>query len=220
MLNAIRIAFRAIRRNGLRSFLTVLGILIGVSAVVIVTALGTGARENVSKQVESFGSNFIIVFPQAANVSGAKGAAGTSARLTEDDERAIHREAVSIAGVAPALRTRANDLGAGAERRSDAGDADGLAMNGALVVLGEARRGARSTLRTGDVGGLREDDDEVRAEGLDLLRHVLARAGAQRRHDDDGRHADEDAEHGEERAEPVAANGAERDADGVVHGAS
>ena len=86
--------------------LTVLGILIGVSAVVIVTALGTGARERVSKQIESIGSNFIVVFPQNSNVSGARGAAGTGARLTEDDAKTISREAVSIAKVAPAIRVR------------------------------------------------------------------------------------------------------------------
>src|SRR4051794_40107667 len=107
LLVSIRIALRAIRRNVLRSTLTVLGILIGVAAVVIVTALATGARESVGKQVESFGSNFIIVFPQNVNVSGARGSQGTGARLTEDDGRAILRDAVSVAKIAPALRTRA-----------------------------------------------------------------------------------------------------------------
>ena len=74
-----------------------LGILIGVAAVVTVTALGSGARENVSKQIESIGSNFIIVFPQNAQASGARGAQGSGARLTEEDGRAILRESTSIA---------------------------------------------------------------------------------------------------------------------------
>jgi len=104
---AVRLAMRAIRRNVLRSSLTVLGILIGVAAVVIVTALGTGARAAVTQQIQAFGSNFIIVFPQNANVSGARGRQGTGARLTEDDGRTLVREAVSVAAVAPALRARA-----------------------------------------------------------------------------------------------------------------
>ncbi len=104
---AVRIALRAISRNVLRATLTVLGILIGVAAVVTVTALGSGARESVGKQIESLGSNFIIVFPQQASASGARGAQGAGARLTEDDGRAIKNEAVSVAAVAPVLRARA-----------------------------------------------------------------------------------------------------------------
>ncbi len=107
LIVGIRLALRAIRRNALRSSLTVLGILIGIAAVVIVTALGTGARAHVTDQVQSFGSNFIIVFPQSSNASGAKGKQGAGVRLTEDDGRAILRESISVATLAPALRARA-----------------------------------------------------------------------------------------------------------------
>ncbi len=103
---AFRIALRAIRRNVLRATLTVLGILIGVTSVVTVTALGGGVRDSVGSQIESLGSNFIIIFPQSAAVSGAKGAQGVGARLTEDDGRALKNESVSIAAVAPVLRAR------------------------------------------------------------------------------------------------------------------
>jgi putative ABC transport system permease protein len=103
----IRLALRAIRRNVLRSSLTILGILIGIAAVVIVTALGEGARAHVTEQVQSFGSNFIIIFPQSSSASGAKGKQGVGARLTEDDGRAILRESVSVGALAPALRSRA-----------------------------------------------------------------------------------------------------------------
>ncbi len=106
-MRAIQMAFRAIARNGLRASLTVLGILIGVAAVVIVTALGSGARDNVASQIQSVGSNFIIVFPERAQLSGARGAQGSGGRLTDDDGKAIQREAVSISAVAPALRARA-----------------------------------------------------------------------------------------------------------------
>ena len=102
----IRLALRAITRSTLRASLTILGILIGVAAVVTVTALGAGARDQVADQIQSMGSNIIMVAPQSAAASGAKGALGSGARLTEDDGRAILREAVSVSAVAPALRAR------------------------------------------------------------------------------------------------------------------
>jgi putative ABC transport system permease protein len=105
--SAMRSAMRAIRRNGLRASLTVLGILIGVAAVVVVTALGDGARKSVGQRIESLGSNFIIVFPQKSNASGARGAQGAGVHLTEEDGRSIKRDAVSVAAVAPVLRAQA-----------------------------------------------------------------------------------------------------------------
>jgi len=107
MLSAIRSAMRAIRRNLLRATLTVLGILIGVAAVVIVTSIGDAYRTSIGSRIESLGSNFIIVFPQMSNASGARGAQGGGVRLTEDDGKAIKRESVSIAAVAPVLRAQA-----------------------------------------------------------------------------------------------------------------
>jgi len=106
-MDSIRIALRAIVKNKLRAMLTVLGILIGVASVVVITALGDGARKSVGSQIESLGSNFIIVFPQQSNASGARGAQGGGVRLTEEDGRVIKRDAVSIAAVAPVLRAQA-----------------------------------------------------------------------------------------------------------------
>ncbi len=105
-LVGITLALRAIVRNGLRAGLTVLGILIGVAAVVTVTALGAGARTSVGSQISSLGSNVLIIIPQDSNASGARSAAGSRAKLTEDDGRAIGREAVSVAAYAPTLRAR------------------------------------------------------------------------------------------------------------------
>jgi putative ABC transport system permease protein len=102
----IRLALSAVVRSTLRASLTILGILIGVAAVVTVTALGAGARAQVSSQIEGMGSNVIVVAPQSASPSGARGALGSGPRLTEDDGRAIVREAVSVSALAPALRTR------------------------------------------------------------------------------------------------------------------
>jgi putative ABC transport system permease protein len=107
LLDGIRLALHAISRSPLRASLTVLGILIGVAAVVTVTALGAGARDNVSAQIQSLGSNFIIVFPQNAQASGARGAQGSGQRITEEDGRAMVRESTSVASVAPMLRSLA-----------------------------------------------------------------------------------------------------------------
>jgi putative ABC transport system permease protein len=107
VIRAVRLALLAITRNLLRASLTVLGILIGVASVVTVTALGEGARSSVSTQMESIGSNFIIIWPERALASGARGATGSGPRLSEEDGAAIKREDASIAYVSPALRSRA-----------------------------------------------------------------------------------------------------------------
>ena len=104
LLDGVHLALRAIARNPLRASLTVLGILIGVAAVIVVTALGTGARESVGGQIQSLGANFVFVFPQSSQASGHRGALGSGARLTEEDGRAILRESTSIVAVAPVLR--------------------------------------------------------------------------------------------------------------------
>jgi putative ABC transport system permease protein len=103
----VGLAARAIVRSTLRASLTILGILIGVAAVVTVTALGAGARDRVSDQIQNMGSNVMMIAPQSAAASGARSALGAGVRLTEEDGRAIAREAVSVAAVTPALRAKA-----------------------------------------------------------------------------------------------------------------
>ncbi|WP_394836174.1 ABC transporter permease [Pendulispora rubella] len=101
----VKLAMRAIRRNLMRATLTVLGILIGVAAVVIVTSLGTGARDAVSRQLDTLGSNLIFLFPRSTAASGARSRTVTG-RITEDDARAILRESVSVDRVSPTITTR------------------------------------------------------------------------------------------------------------------
>jgi putative ABC transport system permease protein len=104
LLDGIRLAMRAVVRNPMRASLTVLGILIGVAAVVTVTALGSGAREHMAQQIQAIGSNFIMVYPESIQASGARGAQGSGMRLTEDDGRAIMRDTPSLVAMAPAVR--------------------------------------------------------------------------------------------------------------------
>ena len=103
VLGAIRLALSAIARNKLRAGLTVLGILIGVTAVVMVTALAGGASASVGDQIDNFASNALYINPQNVQQSGAR--AKTTGRLTEADGRAIAREANSVTHVAPWLST-------------------------------------------------------------------------------------------------------------------
>src|SRR5688572_4673714 len=94
VLGAIRLALSAILRNKMRAALTVLGILIGVTAVVLVTALAGGASQSVGNQIDSFGSNMLFINPESVQQSGVR--AKTTGRLTEADGRAIAREANSV----------------------------------------------------------------------------------------------------------------------------
>ena len=105
LYNAIRLALGAIVRNKTRAALTVLGILIGISAVTTVTALAGGASTKIGGELEGFAANAIFVNPQQVQASGAR--AKWTGRLTENDAKAIAREAVSITGAAPFLSTQA-----------------------------------------------------------------------------------------------------------------
>jgi putative ABC transport system permease protein len=101
-LSAVWIALRAVRRNTLRAALTILGITIGVAAVVTVTALASGARASVSAQISNLGSNSLIVFARSARASGVRTTAGS--KLSEMDSQALVRESTSIHLAAPFLR--------------------------------------------------------------------------------------------------------------------
>ncbi|AKT43371.1 ABC transporter permease [Chondromyces crocatus] len=94
---AVRIAFLAILRSKLRAALTVLGILIGVAAVVVVVALGTGVRQRVLQEISSMGANIIYVWPQTTQQSGARRKEPT--QMTENDAEAIRKEALSVSDV-------------------------------------------------------------------------------------------------------------------------
>src|SRR5262245_56523964 len=102
VLSSIAIAQRAVRRNKLRAALTILGITIGIAAVVTMTALGTGARQAVNDQITNLGSNALIVFPRPARQAGAR-SAGAASRLSELDCDALVRESTSIRAASPFL---------------------------------------------------------------------------------------------------------------------
>ena len=102
---AVRMSFRALWRAKLRSALTILGILIGVAAVVIVVALGNAVRDQVMEQIASMGANTIYISPRDTRSSGAR--SQPRARLTEADGAAILRDTTSVAAITPQSSTRA-----------------------------------------------------------------------------------------------------------------
>jgi putative ABC transport system permease protein len=103
-LVGMRIALRALRVNKLRSTLTMLGIIIGVAAVIVMIAIGSGAQARIEEQISSLGTNLINVLPGSVTSGGARMGAGSRATLTEDDASAIQREISAVQVAAPALR--------------------------------------------------------------------------------------------------------------------
>ena len=104
ILPAMKIAFRALRINKLRSALTMLGIIIGVGAVIAMVAVGSGATERIQQQIASIGSNVIMVLPGSITASGIRLGSGNAVSLTIDDSKAIARDCPSVQAVAPSSR--------------------------------------------------------------------------------------------------------------------
>lgn len=98
------IALRALRINKMRSALTMLGIIIGVAAVIAMVAVGSGAQERIKEQIASIGSNLIVVLSGSVTSSGIRTGTGNAQTLTEDDAKAIMRECDAAAYAAPAVR--------------------------------------------------------------------------------------------------------------------
>jgi putative ABC transport system permease protein len=99
----LKVALRALAVNKLRSALTMLGIIIGVAAVIVMVAVGAGAQARVEEQIRSLGSNLLLILSGARTQSGVRLGTGSNYTLSEDDAIAISRE-VPDAIAAPALR--------------------------------------------------------------------------------------------------------------------
>jgi putative ABC transport system permease protein len=99
----LKISLRALRVNKMRSALTMLGIIIGVGAVIAMLAVGTGASEKISQQISSIGSNLIIILPGSTTSGGLRMGMGSQPTLTRDDAEAIQKECSAVQDVAPVL---------------------------------------------------------------------------------------------------------------------
>ena len=108
LLSIIRVAFRALVRNKMRAALTMLGIIIGVSAVIAMVSIGQGASASVQAQIESIGTNLLFISAGAQNVGGVRSGTGDTGTntLTVDDLQAIKREVPSVSMVTPNVNAR------------------------------------------------------------------------------------------------------------------
>jgi len=107
MFSVLKIALRAIRRNIMRSALTMLGIIVGISAVIVGVSMGTGAKKQVDEQIASMGQNLIIVFSGGGSRGGVRGGFGATPSLTLGDYEALRREVPGVSGVSPEVRGNA-----------------------------------------------------------------------------------------------------------------
>jgi len=104
LIASVKIALRALKVNSTRSALTMLGIIIGVAAVIAMVGVGSGATARIQAQIQSIGSNLIIVLPGSISSNGVRLGSGAVATLTEDDAKAIGSECPSVEAVAPSVR--------------------------------------------------------------------------------------------------------------------
>src|SRR5262249_15594637 len=103
--SVLEIGVQALTRNRMRSALTVLGIVIGVGAVIATLAIGQGARAAVQAQIRALGANVLTVLPGTITAGGARMGMGGTITLTPDDAMAIKRECPAVDAVAPTVRT-------------------------------------------------------------------------------------------------------------------
>ena len=101
----LKVAFRAMGRNKMRSLLTALGIIIGVACVVATIGIGEGARVQAESQLQSLGTNFLMIFPGTTTSSGARSGWGSNSKLSEQDVDAIRQEVSSVSYVSASIRT-------------------------------------------------------------------------------------------------------------------
>jgi len=107
LLQTLRVAIRALFRNKMRSFLTTLGIIIGVGAVIAMVAIGEGAKAQVEQAIASMGSSLLVVLPGSTSAGGQRGGYGSMPTLTWDDLRAIRSEVPTVKYAAAVLRSGA-----------------------------------------------------------------------------------------------------------------
>jgi len=114
----LRIAWQALGRNVTRSFLTMLGIIIGVGAVITSMAIGAGAQAAVLAQIDSLGANLVVVIPGAVTSGGVSLGTGSRTTLTLSDVTAIAQTVPNVAGVAPFSQTSGQVVTGGEKMRS------------------------------------------------------------------------------------------------------
>jgi len=108
LASVVKVAFRALARNKVRSTLTMLGIIIGVASVIAMVSLGQGAQQRVDEQIASLGTNMLVVFAGSQKSRGLHSGLGTGTRLIPDDIDAIQRECSAVALTSPTISAPVN----------------------------------------------------------------------------------------------------------------
>jgi putative ABC transport system permease protein len=107
----LKVASQSILKNKMRTLLTMLGIVIGVGAVIVMVAVGNGAQTMIKEQISSLGTNLIIVMPGSGVVGGANQGAGTFNKLTVADAEKLKSEGTMLSAVSPVVSTRTQVIG-------------------------------------------------------------------------------------------------------------
>ena len=111
--NLFKAAFRSIMKNRMRSLLTSLGIIIGVSAVIVMVGVGSGSQKRIAEEISSFGNNMLTVFPSWSRRGGVSRGAGSFNRLTMEDVEAIRKEAALIEHISAIVMSGGQVIGNG-----------------------------------------------------------------------------------------------------------
>ncbi len=107
LLRIMRVSLRALARNKMRSFLTILGVIIGVAAVIAMVSIGEGAKKGIEERFASMGTNLLFVYPGSRNVRGVQTGFGGFTNLKPDDAKAIEERCDAVLAVSPSISTRA-----------------------------------------------------------------------------------------------------------------
>src|ERR1700744_6520947 len=110
LFNLLRIAWRALQPNKLRAFLTMLGIIIGVAAVITMVAIGQGSKKSIQDSIASMGSNMLTVRPNSNVAAGARLDATTVQSLTLADVTALQKQAHYLSAVSPGISTKGQTI--------------------------------------------------------------------------------------------------------------
>jgi putative ABC transport system permease protein len=111
--NLIKIASKSILKNRMRSLLTMLGIIIGVAAVIVMVAIGQGAQARILNNISSLGTNLLMILPGASNMGGINRGAGSMGSLTLEDAERLAQDATLVSAVSPIVQTGAQVIGGG-----------------------------------------------------------------------------------------------------------
>ena len=114
----VRVAGESIRKNKMRTLLTMLGIVIGVGAVIVMVAVGQGAQQSIANQINALGTNLLIVTPGSSNAGGVSQGAGTFNRITVQDAERLKSEGTLFSAVSPVVMTRTQVIAGGTNWRT------------------------------------------------------------------------------------------------------